>query len=93
MNRYIFSILAISMTSMANTASANPDGQQLFNSKCLMCHAIAQKKMGPSVKSMSTDAGSLRTGIAKGKGMMPGFENKLSGAEIDALVDYLIANQ
>jgi len=93
MNRYIFSILAIAMTSMANTASATPNGKQLFNSKCLMCHAIDQKKMGPSVKSMSSDAASLRTGIAKGKGMMPAFEKKLNASEIDALVDYLIANQ
>ncbi len=93
MNRYIFSILTIAIASMATTVSANPDGQQLFNSKCLMCHSLDQKKMGPSVKSMSTDPDSLRTIITMGKGMMPAYEKKLSGAEIDMLVDYLIANQ
>lgn len=93
MNKYLISILTIVTSSMAATASANPDGQQLFKSKCAMCHSIDQKKMGPSVKSMSTDAASLRTSIAMGKGMMPAFEKKLNTAEIDVLVDYMIANQ
>ncbi len=93
MNKYLISTLTIATASMAMPASANPDGEQLFNSKCLMCHAIDQKKMGPSVKSMSSDAASLRTGIAKGKGMMPAFEKKLNASEIGAIVDYLIANQ
>jgi len=93
MNKYLISILTIASASIAMTASANPDGQQLFNSKCAMCHSIDQKKMGPSVKSMSTDATALRTGVAKGKGMMPAFEKKLNAAEIDLLVDYMIANQ
>lgn len=93
MNRYLVSILAITIASITMPASANPDGQQLFNSKCAMCHAVDQKKMGPSVKAMSTDAASLHTTITKGKNSMPAFEGKLSGAEITALVDYLKANQ
>jgi len=93
MNKYLISILTIASASITMTASANPDGQQLFNSKCAMCHSIDQKKMGPSVKSMSTDAAALRTSVAKGKGMMPAFEKKLNAAEIDVLVDYMIANQ
>ncbi len=93
MNRYFVSILAASMASVTMTASANPDGQQLFNSKCKMCHSLDQKKMGPSVKSMSTDADSLRASIAMGKNMMPAFEKKLSSAEIDGLVEYMMANQ
>jgi mono/diheme cytochrome c family protein len=93
MNRYLVAILGATMASMTLAASANPDGQQLFSSKCAMCHALDQKKMGPSVKSMSTDAEALRTAIAKGKNSMPAFAGKLSDVEIAAVVDYLKANQ
>jgi len=93
MKIYFVSIMATAIASMAMTASASPDGQQLFNSKCTMCHSLDQKTMGPTVKSMNTDADSLRTSLTMGKNMMPAFEKKLSGTEIDALVDYLIANQ
>lgn len=93
MNRYLVLIVAVAMASLTIPASANPDGQQLFNSKCVMCHALDQKKMGPSVKSMSSDAASLHTAIAKGKNSMPAFEGKLNDAEITALVDYMKANQ
>ena len=93
MNRYLVSILAATMVSMAMPASANPDGQQLFNSKCSICHALDQKRMGPAIKSMSSDAEVLRTVITKGKNSMPAFEGKLSDVEIAALVDYLKANR
>ncbi len=66
------------------------DAEQLFKQKCALCHAIDKKKLGPAVNAMSRDVESLRETLMKGKNAMPGFADKLTGAEIDALVDYLI---
>lgn len=93
MNRYFAAILAAAMASMTMSASANQNGQQLFDSKCKMCHALDQKRLGPSVKAMSSNAATLQNIIAKGKNSMPAFEGRLSAAEITALVDYMKANQ
>lgn len=71
-------------------AAAPPDAEQLFKQKCSLCHAIDKKKLGPAVSAMSRDVESLRETLMKGKNAMPGFEGKLTGAEIDALVDYLV---
>ncbi len=85
--------LTTAVLSMPGFASTNPDGRSLFTSKCAMCHGIGQKKLGPAVKSMSPDPKVLRITIAKGRNAMPGYAGKLKSAEIDALVDYLLANQ
>ncbi|VAW86277.1 hypothetical protein MNBD_GAMMA18-232 [hydrothermal vent metagenome] len=39
---------------------------------------------------MSHEAEVLHQVITKGKNAMPGYEETLTGAEIDALVDYLL---
>ncbi|NOZ54145.1 MAG: cytochrome c [Gammaproteobacteria bacterium] len=70
-----------------------PDAQSLFKQKCSLCHAIDKKKLGPAVNTMSNGEETLRQAIIKGKNSMPGYEGKLTRAEIDALVDYLLANQ
>jgi len=74
-------------------AAEQPDAQQLFKKKCALCHAIDSKTLGPAVNTMSNEKEVLRQAIAKGKGSMPGYDGKLTGAQIDALVDYLLANQ
>ncbi len=74
-------------------ASGEPDGQSLFKSNCVMCHDVTKKKLGPAVKDMKQDAELLRTTITKGRNAMPSYEGKLSAAEIDALVEFLRANQ
>jgi mono/diheme cytochrome c family protein len=67
--------------------------QQLFEQKCSLCHAIDKKKLGPAVTTMNREAEVLRQAITKGKNSMPSFEGKLTGTEIDALVDYLLTKQ
>lgn len=74
-------------------AADPPDAEQLFKQKCSLCHAMDKKKLGPAVTTMSREAESLRQAITKGRNSMPGFEGKLTGTEIDALVDYLLAKQ
>lgn len=75
------------------SASEQPDAQQLFKKKCSLCHAIDKKKLGPAVNTMSNKEELLRQAITKGKNSMPAYEGKLTGAQIDALVEYLLANQ
>ncbi len=68
-------------------------GEALFKQKCSLCHAIDKKKLGPALQRMSGEAEILRETISKGKGVMPAYEGKLTVAEIDMLVAYLLANQ
>ncbi len=77
----------------AGFAAEVPDGQVLFKKKCGLCHGIDKKKLGPAIKTMSNQKAVLKTVITEGKGAMPGYEGKLTGAQIDALVSYLLANQ
>ncbi len=84
--------LFFSAVSVAS-ASEQPDGEQLFKKKCSICHAIDKKKLGPAVNSMSNDEEVLRQVSTKGRKSMPAYEGKLTGAEIDALVRYLLENQ
>ncbi len=89
-------LLSISLLSGAvSTVSASelPNGEALFKKKCSLCHAIDKRKLGPAVNSMSGEAAVMRAIISKGKGAMPAYKGKLADAEIDALVEYLLANQ
>jgi len=74
-------------------ATEAPDAQQLFKQKCSLCHAMDKKKLGPAVNTMSREAGILRKTITIGRNSMPSFEGKLTGVEIESLVDYLLDNR
>jgi len=86
-------LLTTTMLVIPTISSANPDGQSLFKSNCTMCHDISKKKLGPPVKNMAKDQEALRQTITAGRNAMPSYEGKLSAAEIDALVEFLLANQ
>lgn len=90
--KLLFASLLISVASVG-FASELASGESLFKKKCSLCHAIDKKKLGPAVNRMSRKADTLHHFISKGKGMMPAFEGKLTAAEIDKLVGYLLANQ
>jgi cytochrome c oxidase cbb3-type subunit 3 len=74
----------------------------LFNLQCASCHGRSGRGDGPSRPPMSqppdftspewqrsmSDA-QLRSAIVQGKGMMPGFGDKLLPSAIDRLVTYL----
>lgn len=75
------------------TAMAGPDAGAIFKSQCAMCHDLEKKKMGPALKDMVTDPKVLRELIVNGRNMMPKFAGKLSDEEIDALVDFIKAQQ
>ena len=85
-------VLGASSVGLTEAAFAAVDAAEIFKSKC-SCHAIDEKKMGPAFKNMNTDPKALRDTIANGRAMMPKFAGKLSDEEIDAMVDFIKAQQ
>ncbi len=80
--------------------AAAPDGPALYKSKCAMCHGpdgAGQTPVGKSMKvrdlrsaevQKQTDI-ELTKVISGGKGKMPGFGQKLSNADIQAIISYV----
>ena len=71
------------------------DGEEIYQHFCVGCHGfngIAHYVYSPSFalgeRTLKSDM-VLRRSIAKGIGAMPGWENKLSPYQIDALMAYL----
>jgi len=79
--------------SAQSALASDIDAAKLFDSKCKMCHNIDGKKMGPGLKQMTTDAAVLKATITDGRKMMPQYDKKLSGEQIDALVAFIKSNQ
>src|SRR6059058_1605153 len=96
----IFVVLMAVFVIAAPVFAADPDGAALYKSKCAMCHGpdgSGQTPMGKSVKLRDlhsadvqklTDA-ELSKVISDSKGKMPPYKNKMSAAEINAVVAYL----
>lgn len=78
-------------------ASAQSDGQKLFDTNCAKCHgpdgtgntvvgkAVGAKDLGSPEAKKLTDA-DIHTQIDQGKGNMPPFGGTLNKAQIDSLV-------
>ncbi len=90
--KYSMLLLILLFTSLLSPvfATGTPDAEQLFIKKCSLCHAIDKKKLGPALNTMSRDAEVLRQTLLRGRNAMPAFEGKLTAAEVDALIDYLL---
>lgn len=85
---------------VSTPAKAQDTGEALFKTKCAMCHgpdASGKTKMGEMLKvpdlhsadvQKKTDA-ELTELIAKGKGKMPAYSDKLSKDQISKLVAYV----
>jgi cytochrome c6 len=87
----------VAVVALGNTALAADDAAATYKAKCAMCHGAdgkgetpIGKKMGirdltsADVQKMSDEE--LITITTKGKNKMPGYENKLSAAQIKDLV-------
>jgi cytochrome c oxidase cbb3-type subunit 3 len=79
----------------AATGEEEVSGQELFASHCAACHGAEGKGgIGPDLTASDYAYGSspeaVRASIAEGRpGGMPGFGNQLSGAEIEALAEFV----
>lgn len=95
----MLTILAAGMALWSTSAAAD-DAAATFKAKCAMCHGAdgkgdtpVGKKMGirdltsADVQKMSDEE--LITVTTKGKNKMPGYENKLSAAQIKDIVAYI----
>lgn len=64
-------------------------GEQLFRENCNACHPSGGKGLGPALERSLARESALQQ-IRDGFGLMPGFpEEKLSGADVDALLAYV----
>jgi mono/diheme cytochrome c family protein len=82
-------IATASLLAPSAAVAADMPGEGIFHHRCLACHAIDHKKVGPAVRDMSKDPAVLKQFITHGKGMMPNFSGKLSPEQIDQVVSYL----
>lgn len=68
-------------------------GKEVFDSKCKMCHGEKGEKATAPLNTAAAQSKSdadLKTIIEKGKApKMPAYGAKLSGEQIDALVQYI----
>ncbi len=90
-------ILPLLLLALPHVASAQSDGQKLFDTNCAKCHgpdgtgntvvgkAVGAKDLGSAEAKKLTDA-EVRTQIEQGKGNMPPFGGTLNKAQIDSLV-------
>jgi len=72
---------------------AEVNASKIFKKKCATCHALKKRKFGPAVSLMSKDPNVLKYDIENGRRGMPKFGNKLSAAEIDAMVSFIQSSQ
>ena len=79
---------------VSTSASAAPDGAQLYKARCASCHGAngeggrgSQLNEGKVTKAFS-DAASEVSFVKRGSGSMPAFERSLNEAEIQAVVDF-----
>jgi cytochrome c len=93
-------ILPLSISSAENKKAAA--GEVVYKNNCNMCHFPdkTDKKLGPGLKGLFknkelpdshkpvTEA-AVREQIEKGSKAMPGFGKRLSGEEINNLIEYL----
>lgn len=90
-------VVAAFGVAIAACSGPGPDtfGPELYQGSCAACHGANGEGAGgrPAVGAGSDAAeltdDQLRGVIRVGPGAMPGFENKLSDAQIDSLVEYL----
>ncbi|MBU3702434.1 MAG: cytochrome c [Acidimicrobiia bacterium] len=96
-------VLAGSVTAVACTSGSSPaaptgdpvlvEGQKVYSSNCAGCHgANGQggygKKLSGVVTTDYPDIAAQIALIANGKGAMPGFSQKLSAEQIEAVTRY-----
>ncbi len=94
MQRLIGMVLIAGCTALAATAHAQ-SGEALAKSKgCLNCHAIDQKKMGPSFNEIATKNKGNSNAAARLTAMLKSAKGHpkvaLSDAEAKAVVQYVL---
>jgi mono/diheme cytochrome c family protein len=95
-----FGIINLLFLTMTASSLAQNSGAEMYQSKCQMCHAADGSGNTPAGKAMKArpfnspdvlkeSETDLITVIRKGKNKMPGFEGKLTDAQIATLVSHI----
>lgn len=66
-------------------------GQRVFDGNCSQCHPGGTQGLGPAINNKPLPGWLIRLQVRNGIGAMPAFsEEEISGAQLDALVEYLV---
>jgi mono/diheme cytochrome c family protein len=80
-------------TGYSSGTSAGIDGKAVFAANCGSCHTLAAAKtsgvVGPSLDGKGLDADGVAEIVRGGRGTMPSFGDQLSGAEVNAVADFV----
>ncbi len=98
-NRFALAVVSI-MAFSAMTVFAQGPGADTYKTKCAMCHAADGSGATPAGKAMKTPSFSspevmkmstaeLVATTKNGKGRMPAYSGKLTGAQITDVVAYI----
>ena len=72
-------------------------GAQVFTANCARCHTLAaagaRGTTGPNLDTIRLPGFFAEQQVRNGSGTMPGFQGKLTDAQIQAVVVYLVANR
>jgi len=85
----VFAVSAINI----QPGLAEINASKIFKKKCAICHKLSGKGFAPPFSQMNKDPKVLKSTIENGRRSMPKFGNKLSAAEIDAMVTFIQSNQ
>jgi mono/diheme cytochrome c family protein len=96
----VIALLTLFLFAIPHSATAQSDGQKLFEANCAKCHgpdgsgnsaigkAVGAKDLRAPEALKLTDA-AIYGQIDKGKGNMPPFGGTLNKAQIDSLIPYI----
>jgi mono/diheme cytochrome c family protein len=98
-NRMAVAVLSVMALSTMTMVAQGP-GADTYKAKCAMCHAADGSGSTPAGKATKTPSFSspamlkmstaeLVAATKEGKGKMPGYEDKLTAAQITAVVAYI----
>jgi mono/diheme cytochrome c family protein len=69
------------------------DGKKVFQGNCGSCHTLSAAgtsgQVGPNLDGTSLSAAEIESIVRGGRGAMPAFDGKLSGAEISAVAAFV----
>ncbi len=90
-------VVAVIAAALATAALAQgEDAAALYKQRCAMCHGASGqptamgKKMGSGdLAAAHLSEADAKAIIANGKGKMPAYGSKLTGAQVDALAKYV----
>jgi cytochrome c6 len=75
----------------ATTIKPAIDGAPLFSQNCARCHgATGTEGRAPNLARGDDSKAEIMDKIANGAGRMPAFASKMSGAEIEAVAEFVL---